>query len=151
MIARLRNREVSTKLTGGKGVVDSAFSHGRYPFLIESCQTLPTNATRQIVLVNDDATSLWQSSEWGMKGLQGSFPRLKDRFMYEEFGGQLLILLNIMHLYNFHARYVGMNQIRSVFMSTLEQYIMQPLFLSGFKIRISIKLIRTYKHILNHY
>ena len=110
------------RITGGKGVVDSAFSRGRYPFLIKSCQTLPTDATQRIVLVNDEATSLRQSSEWGMRGLQGSFPRLKDRFMYEEYGERLLVLLTIVHLYNFRARYVGMNQIRSVFMPTLEQY-----------------------------
>jgi hypothetical protein len=57
-----------------------------------------------------------------MRGLQSSFPRLKDRFMYEEYSEWLLVLLTIIHLYNFHARYVGMNQIRSLFMPMLEQY-----------------------------
>lgn len=103
-------------------MVDSAFSRDRYTFLIKSCQMLLTNATQCIVLVNDEATSLWQSFEWGMRGLQGSFPRLKGRFMYEEYGEQLLVLLTILHLYNFLARYVGMNQIRSVFMPVIEQY-----------------------------
>jgi hypothetical protein len=42
--------------------------------------------------------------------------------MYEEYGEWLLVLLTIVHLYNFCARYVGINQIRSVFMPTLEQY-----------------------------
>jgi hypothetical protein len=85
--------------TGGKGVVDSAFRRGRYPFLIKSCQTLPTNATQRVVLVNNDATSLCHSSEWGMRGLQASFPRLRDRFMYEEYGECLLILLTLVHLF----------------------------------------------------
>jgi hypothetical protein len=117
-----KNLEEQHRLMGGKGVVDSAFSRDRYTFLIKSCQMLLTNATQCIVLVNDEATSLWQSFEWGMRGLQGSFPRLKDRFMYEEYGEQLLVLLTILHLYNFLARYVGMNQIRSVFMPVIEQY-----------------------------
>ncbi len=55
--------------SGGKGVVDSAFSRGRYEFLIKSCQTLPTNAPRRTILVNSEDSSLRQSSEWGMRGL----------------------------------------------------------------------------------
>ena len=107
--------------TGGKGVVDSAFSRGRYPFLIKSCQTLPTNATQRVVLVNNEATSLRQSSEWGMRGLQASFPRLKDRFIYEEYGERLLKVLTVVHLFNFRTRYVWLNQIRSVFLPHLEE------------------------------
>ena len=34
-----------------------------------------------------------QASEWGMRSLQGSFPRLKDRFAcYEERGDRKLML-----------------------------------------------------------
>jgi hypothetical protein len=62
-----------------------------------------------IILVNEEATSLQQSSEWGMRGLQASFPRLKVRFIYEEFGEHLLLLLTAVHLYNFCVRYVGKN------------------------------------------
>jgi hypothetical protein len=61
--------EEQHELTGGKGVVDSAFSRGRYPFLIKSCQTLPTNSTERIVLVNNEATALWQTFEYDMRGL----------------------------------------------------------------------------------
>jgi hypothetical protein len=61
--------EEQHELTGGKGVVDSAFCRGRYPFLIKSCQTLPTNSTEHIVLVNNEATAPWQSSECDMRGL----------------------------------------------------------------------------------
>lgn len=32
------------------------------------------------------ATKLRQASEWGMRAFQGSFPRLKDKFKYEERG-----------------------------------------------------------------
>ncbi len=78
--------ETMFRASGGKGVVDSAFSRGRYEFLINSCQEPPTNAPRRTILVNSEASSLRQSSEWGMRGLQGSFPRFKDRFLYEENG-----------------------------------------------------------------
>jgi len=83
--------------TGGKGVVDSAFSRGRYPFLIKSCQTLPTNTTEVVMLINEGATALRQASEWGVRGMQGSFPRVKDRIMYEEYGERLLMLLTVVH------------------------------------------------------
>lgn len=33
-----------------------------------------------------DATSVLQSADWGMRALQGSFPILKDRMIYEERG-----------------------------------------------------------------
>ena len=112
--------EMAYNASGGKAVVDSAFARGRYEFLIKSCQTLPSNAPRQTVLVNSDASSLRQSSEWGMRGLQASFPRIKDRFIYEENGERLLILLTVVHLFNFRTRYVGLNQIRSVFLPQLE-------------------------------
>jgi hypothetical protein len=107
-------------VTGGKGVVDSAFSRRRHGFLIKSSQTVATNAPRRQVLVQRDATSLRQTAEWGMRGFQGSFPRLKDRFMYEETGERMLMLLTTVHLYNFRTRYVGLNQIRSVFLPHLE-------------------------------
>jgi len=107
--------------SGGKDVVDSAFSRGKCEFLIKSCQTLPTNAPRRTILVNSEASSLRQSSEWGMRGLQGSFPRIKDHFLYEENGERLPMLLCVVHLFNFRTRYVGLNQIRSVFLPLLEQ------------------------------
>jgi hypothetical protein len=115
-----KNFEDQFNKTGGEGVVDSAFSGGRYHFLIKSCQTLPTNATECVVLVNDEAMSLWKSSEWGMRGLQVSFPRLKDRFICEEYGEHLILLLTVMPLYSFCTQYVGINQIRSVYFPYLE-------------------------------
>jgi hypothetical protein len=34
----------------------------------------------------EETTALKQASEWGMIGLQSSCPRVKERFMYEEYG-----------------------------------------------------------------
>jgi hypothetical protein len=60
--------------THGQGVVDSACSLGRYPFLLKSYQTLPTDAIQHVVLVNDELVLIWQSSDWGLRGLQGPSP-----------------------------------------------------------------------------
>ncbi|KAE8966495.1 hypothetical protein PF010_g28358 [Phytophthora fragariae] len=62
------------RATGGQVVVDSAFSETTYGFLLKSGQdvVLPTAIGKQV-------TSLRQSTEWGMRALQASFPRLKGR------------------------------------------------------------------------
>ncbi len=67
--------------TGGKAVVDSAFSMKRCPFLIK----LGKKKHRETALarrIRHQATFLQQSAEWGMRALQGSFPRLKDRIIF---------------------------------------------------------------------
>ena len=62
-----------------------------------------------------------QASEWGMRALQGSFPRLKDRFLYEEKGVRAISLELIFRLFNFRTRKVGLNQIQSVYASHLDR------------------------------
>jgi hypothetical protein len=62
-------------------VVDSAFSMKRCPFLIKlgKKKKQETAVARRI---RHQATFLCQSAEWGMRALQGSFPRLKDHTIY---------------------------------------------------------------------
>ena len=70
----------------GKCTVDSAFSKKRCPFLIKSQQADPDVDDPVNAAIIMQAKSMRQSAEWGMRSLQASFPRLKDRFIYEEFG-----------------------------------------------------------------
>jgi len=104
-------------------VVDSAFNKEDRGGLIKSHQTNvgSDGARRQPFALNDQATSLRQLSEWGMRGLQASFPRLKDRLTYEEVGERKIIMALIVLLYNFRASTVGQNQIASTFMPWLER------------------------------
>jgi hypothetical protein len=60
-----------------------------------------------------------QSVEWGMRAIQSSFPRLKDRFVYEENGERKLMLKMMILLYNLRARKVGINQMRNTYMQAL--------------------------------
>ena len=71
--------------------------------------------------INAAATSVRQYAEWGMRALQGSFPRLKDRIKYEVHGERKEILQCIVLLYNFRARTVGLNQITNTFMPHLSK------------------------------
>ncbi len=108
---------------GSKIVVDSAFASDGRPSLYKSHQNNfdRQGNQRQCPLLHRQATSVRQLSEWGMRGLQGSFPRLKDRLEYEERGERRIILEMIVLLYNFRASTVGLNQIQSTFMPNLER------------------------------
>ena len=108
---------------GGRCAVDSAFSFQRYPFLVKSGQQHPvTNSRREFsrqLQINKEATAMRQSAEWGMRAIQSSFPRLKDRFTYEENGERKLMLKMMILLYNLRSRKVGINQIRNTYMPAL--------------------------------
>lgn len=107
---------------GGICVVDSAFCRGQYPFLNKSSQDpFIDSENAEDVIRYQQATSARQASEWGMRALQGSFPRLKDRMIYEERGERKLILVSMVRLFNIRARLVGINQIQSVYMPHLER------------------------------
>ena len=67
------------------------------------------------------ATSARQMAEWGILTMQASFPRVKERFVYEERGERRLVLKMFVLLYNMHARMVGINQIRITYMKHIER------------------------------
>ena len=56
-----------------------------------------------------------------MSCLQGLFPRMKDKFRYEENGERKLILQMIVLLFNFRASKVNQNQIALVYMPCLHR------------------------------
>ena len=111
--------------TGAKCCVDSAFNNVSRDYLYKSCQDLlgssaPTHRERILDLQKKrEATSAQQTAEWGMLVLQASFPRLKDRFVYEERGERRIVLKMMVLLYNMRARMVGINQILNTYMPRL--------------------------------
>lgn len=105
--------------SGGRCVVDSAFCKGLYPFLIKSSQDIPVSHDFDDVLLIRQATSARQASEWGMRAFQGSFPRIKDRLVYEERGERKVILHTLVLLFNLRTRLVGINQILGTYMPHL--------------------------------
>ena len=115
------------RLYGAKCTVDSAFRARNKPYLIKSAQDncfsdLPTSREcRTDIQRKREATSMRQSAEWGMRMLQAGFPRLKERFVYEERGERRIILKCIVLLHNLRSRMVGINQLQSVYMPYLLQ------------------------------
>ena len=71
--------------TGGICAVDSAFRMRNAPYIIKSSQNNvvgegPTRAAqRRDIVKKQQATSMRQCSEWGMRALQSSFPHLNDK------------------------------------------------------------------------
>ncbi len=69
---------------GAKCCVDSAFGNVTRDYLYKSCQgvlgsSAETHWERLLDLQKKrEATSVRQTAEWGMRGLQAFFPRLKD-------------------------------------------------------------------------
>ena len=107
--------------TGGQVTVDSAFCRANNEFLIKSSQANLDDDDPNAFVVNIEATAMRQSAEWGMRALKASFPRLKDRFIYEEYGERRLYFKFLLLIYNVRARRVGINQIQNTYMPHLEK------------------------------
>ncbi len=63
--------------------------------------------------------SMQQSAEWGMRGFQATFPRMKVCFDYEECGERRIIMKMYELLFNLRSWLVGINQICNVYMPWL--------------------------------
>jgi hypothetical protein len=79
---------------------------------------LRTHILRQVEVY----VSLRQASEWGMRALQGTFPRLKSRLCSDK-PKRLNTIYGAVLLHNFRTHYVGLNQIAEVFNPLYEEYI----------------------------
>ena len=106
--------------TGACCTVDSAFAKNDYPFLIKSNKP-SVDMTADEVAIARDATSMRQSAEWGMRAFQASFPRVKDRILFEGRGRRKMMIKMMLLLFNLRARMVGINQILNVYMASLTQ------------------------------
>jgi hypothetical protein len=62
--------------------------------------------------LNKEATAMRQIRRLGHAGPSVVVSRLKDHFIYEEYGERKIIFKSMILLYNLRARLVGINQIR---------------------------------------
>ncbi|PXF45044.1 hypothetical protein BWQ96_05185 [Gracilariopsis chorda] len=98
---------------GGLCELDSAFCKRYHPFLLKSAQN-ETNVTDPDDFIRlSQANSVRQASELGMRAFQGMFPRMEDRFMYEENGERRIMLLCTAYLFNIRTHKVSISQILS--------------------------------------
>ena len=116
--------------TNGKVCVDSAFAANACDYLVLSAEDVTVCKNAEEVRQKVQATQLRQSAEWGMRAIQGAFPKMKDPIKYEEDGERRLILKLLPLLYNMRLELVGLNQLRNVYapllskdaMYTMQQY-----------------------------
>ena len=104
-----------------KVVVDSAFASEARDLFIKSYQTYQGRSghLRQDGRVDNEATAMRKIAEWWMRALQGLFPWLKEKILFEERGDRKIRLNLMVLLYNFQVSKVGQNQIGSVYMPYL--------------------------------
>lgn len=107
--------------TGARCVVDSAFPvSGRMRnVLIRSGKEDVRCENSRGPLINKQATQYRQASEWSMRSLQGSMPRMKDVMKWETKGERKLILKVFFLLHNFRCANLGQNQMQTVFMNNI--------------------------------
>ena len=100
--------EIVWNSDGLKCVLDSAFRKVNREFLINSSRdymTADAGITDEQLMIENlqskrAATSMRRSTEWGMRAFQASFPRVKDRFKYEETDECGLMLKFLLYLSN---------------------------------------------------
>jgi hypothetical protein len=103
-------------------------------YLYKLCQdhldsSAPMHELRKLDLWKErEATLARQTAEWRMRMLQKLFPRVKDRFIYEERGKRRIYIKMLVLLYNMHVRMVGINQIRNTYMKHLTRIANEDVF-----------------------
>lgn len=84
------------------------------PYSRRSAANLAPTLREYLLRLSNCYVSLRQASEWGMRGLQGSFPRIKRRLPSNRLKRRRIIE-SIVHLHNFRTHVIGCNQINKVF------------------------------------
>ena len=92
------------------------------PIPERTARQLPGSVWDNMLALSNDYTSLRQASEWGMRGLQGTFPRLKKHLPSDK-DKRWLVIECIIFVNNFRTSIIGQNQIATVFDPEYERVI----------------------------
>jgi DDE superfamily endonuclease len=92
------------------------------PISKKQARTLAPNLRPYLLKISNVYTSLRQASEWGMRSLQGTFPRCKKR-LPSNAAKRKKVIQSIVLIHNFRTELVGLNQIKTVFDPEYERYI----------------------------
>ncbi len=84
------------------------------PISKKQAWSLAPNLRPYLLKILNVYTSLRQASEWGMRSLQGTFPRCKKR-LPSNAEKHKKVIQSIVLIHNFTTELVGLNQIKTVF------------------------------------
>ena len=115
-LANLKPKIGRYKICVDQGFPRSGDAYGTLvgPVTKRAARRLHRDVRDYLLRLSNVHTSLRQASEWGMRGLQGTFPRCKKRLPSAS-DQRRLVLESIVLLHNFRTEYVGYNQISTVF------------------------------------
>jgi hypothetical protein len=113
---QMKKRIGNYKICVDQGFPRSGDAYGTFvgPVTRRAARRLHRDIRNYLLRISNVHTSLRQASEWGMRGLQGTFPRCKKRLPSDD-KLRRLVLDAIILVHNFRTDYVGYNQIKSVF------------------------------------
>jgi len=84
------------------------------PVTKRAARQLHPDVRDYLLCISNVHTLLRQASEWGMRAMQGTFPRCKKRLPSNS-AIRCLVIETIVIVHNFLSDYVGCNQIKMVF------------------------------------
>jgi hypothetical protein len=120
---------ITNNIGNYKICVDQGFprSGDAYQILVgpvskKTASKLAPNLRPYLLRMSNVYTSLRQASEWGMRSLQGTFPRCKKRLPSDAYKRKM-VMQCIVHIHNFRTEVVGLNQISTVFNPEYERCI----------------------------
>mgnify|MGYP001105559182 CR=1 FL=1 len=120
----IRRRIGEYKIVVDQGFPRSGDAYGILvgPLTKKGAWKLHPSVRTEMVRRSNIYVSLRQASEWGMCGLQGSFPRIKKRLPSDS-AKREKVIHTIVLVHNFRTDLVGRNQITTVFDPEYEKYI----------------------------
>jgi hypothetical protein len=83
------------------------------PVSKRQARRLHRDVRNYLLRISNVHTLLRQASEWGMQGMQGTFPRCKKRLPGDD-EMRRLVLDAIVLVHNFRTNYVGYSQKNSI-------------------------------------
>lgn len=113
---QMKRRMLTYKICVDQGFPRSGDAYGTFvgPITKRAARRLHRDVRDYLLLISNVHTSLRQASEWGMRGLQGTFPRCKKRLPSDP-ALRRLVIESIVLVHNFRTNYVGYSQIQTVF------------------------------------
>jgi hypothetical protein len=113
---KMKRKIGNYKICVDQGFPQSGATHGTFvgPITKRAARLLHRDGRDYLLRISNVYTSLQQASEWGMRGTQGTFTRIK-KCLPSDHALRRLVIEAIVLVHNFRTDYIGYNQIGTVF------------------------------------